>query len=193
MGTFERTIKYESDLDHHFAQEIMAIPGGESLTDCIQCGNCSGICPLSIYMDYTPRRIIAMTREGFKKEVLSSRTIWLCASCYACTVHCPANIKITDIMYALKRKAIREKVYPRGFTIPILAKTFYEWVKSKGRNSESWIVLNTYLRSSPLKLLGMASLGLKLMRKGRMSWKSENIKNTREFAVMLDSLKEDGK
>ena len=35
-----------------------------------------------------------------------SRTIWLCASCYACTTRCPAGIKITDIIYALKRLAM---------------------------------------------------------------------------------------
>ncbi len=191
MKTFERTIKYESDLDHHFPYEIMAIPGGENLADCIQCGTCSGICPLSIYMDYTPRRIIAMTREGFRKEVLSSKTIWLCASCYACTVNCPQGIKITDIMYALKRRAIWERYYPKGFTIPILAKAFYNYVKSNGRSSESRIVLSTFIKSSPLRLLRMASLGLKLIKRGRMSFRHEKIEKTGELSLMLSTVEEE--
>ena len=76
----ERTIKYEAELDHQFAVDIAGKPGGEQLYSCIQCGTCSATCPLSIYMDYTPRRIVAMTRAGFKEEVLNSFTIWLCSS-----------------------------------------------------------------------------------------------------------------
>ena len=67
---------------------------------------------MSAYMDYTPRRLIAMTRAGMKDEVLGSFSIWVCASCYACTAACPKQIPITDIMYALKRTAIREGVHP---------------------------------------------------------------------------------
>jgi len=93
---------------------------------------CSGLCPLSTYMDFTPRRIIAMIRAGFKREVLSSQTCWLCASCYACTVECPKEVKITDIMYATKRLAIREGVYPKRFAIPVLAREFFSAVENHG-------------------------------------------------------------
>ena len=89
-----RKIRYESELDPHFADEIASIPDGEKLFTCIQCGTCSGMCPMSPYMDYTPRQIIAMIRAGFRSEVLSSYTTWLCASCYACAVECPKEIKI---------------------------------------------------------------------------------------------------
>ena len=83
---FKREIKYESELDKDFAHWITSLPAGEKMKECIQCGTCSGSCPVSVYMDYTPREIIAMARMGFKEEVLKSYTIWLCASCYACTV-----------------------------------------------------------------------------------------------------------
>lgn len=112
MEAIQRTVKYEADLSPQFSEEIRHLPGGETLWQCIQCGLCSASCPLSIYMDYTPRRIMAMTREGFKEEVLQSKTIWLCASCYACTVFCPQQVEITHIMYHLKQMAIREKRYP---------------------------------------------------------------------------------
>ena len=61
-----RKISYESELDHLFVDEIASIPGGDKLYACIQCGTCSGMCPLSPYMDYTPRQIIAMIRAGLK-------------------------------------------------------------------------------------------------------------------------------
>ena len=188
MAQIQRTIKYEAELDKRFPREIAAIPGCENLYDCIQCGNCSGICPLSIYMDYTPRRIIAMTREGFKKEVLSSLTIWLCASCYACTVNCPAGIKITDVMYALKRRAIEEKVYPRRFPIPVLAHAFFNMVRSYGRSTESRVVLSLWLRTGLLKLFRHAPLGWALLRKGRMPLRQEQIQGKKEIAAIMAAL-----
>ena len=97
----ERRIKYESEVNPGFGKEIASLSGGEDLYSCIQCGTCSSTCPMSIYMDFTPRRVIAMTRAGFEKEVLSNNTVWLCASCYACSVDCPKQIRITDVMYAL--------------------------------------------------------------------------------------------
>ena len=188
MSKIKRTIKYESDLDKNFLNEIASIPGCENIYDCIQCGNCSGICPLSIYMDYTPRRIIAMTREGFKEEVLSSLTIWLCASCYACTVNCPAGIKITDVMYALKRRAIEEKVYPSRFPIPILAQSFFNAVRSYGRNTESRVVISLWLKSNILKLFRNASLGWALIQRGRMPLTQEKVKEKNEIASMMAAL-----
>lgn len=189
MGQFKRTIKYEEELDPNFRRTIMAIEGGEHLNNCIQCGMCSATCPLSIYMDYPPRRIIAMTRAGFKKEVLSSNTIWLCASCYCCTVHCPEKIKITDVMYALKRMAIQEECYPKKFTVPILAQTFFKMVSQKGRSSEFRLVLSMYLKVSLVKLFSLAPIGWNLMVKKRLPLRSESIKQKNELALILKGLR----
>ncbi len=182
MAAIQQTIKYDAERDREFPRQIMARPGGEKLFGCIQCGTCSATCPVSIYMDYTPRQLMALTRAGFKKEALSSITIWLCASCYACTVDCPKEIKITDIMYALKRHAIREGVYPKRFPIPVLAREFFKMVRSRGRITESQLVLRLYLRTNWLALLKMWRLGLNLMRTGRFSLKTETMKNPAELA-----------
>ncbi len=132
MMRIERTIKYEADRVRGFAKEIMSVSGCEQLQSCIQCGTCSGTCPLSIYMDFSPRQVMALVRADFKNEVLRSHTVWLCASCYACTVECPRQIRITDIMYALKQRAIKDGIYPKRFPIPVLAKEFFEMVRRKG-------------------------------------------------------------
>jgi heterodisulfide reductase subunit C len=182
------TIKYEGDLDPGFPAEISANPGGEHLHRCIQCGTCSATCPLSIYMDYTPRRIIAMTRAGFRDEVLNSFTIWLCASCYSCTVECPKQIKITDIMYALKQQAIQRRVYPRRFSIPVLAREFFKTVLRTGRNNEGWLLSQLYLRTNPLRFLTKGLMGIRLWSKGRMKFGSDAIRNRRELAAILESI-----
>jgi len=62
MMRIERTIKYEADRVRGFGREIMSVPGCEQLQSCIQCGTCSGACPLSIYMDFSPRQVVALVR-----------------------------------------------------------------------------------------------------------------------------------
>jgi len=182
-----RKMKFQREAVPEWPHQIKKVPGCERIFSCIQCGTCSGTCPLSIYMDLTPRRVMALLREGFRNEALKSETIWLCASCYSCAVHCPQDIHITDVMYTLKREAIRSKLYPSRFPIPVLAREFYEIVRRKGRNSETWLVLRLALRSNPLILLGMMKTGWQLFRTGRMSFRSEKIRNVgdlqRELAV----------
>ncbi len=183
-----QTMKYEAERDGDFARWATSQTGGENLRHCIQCGVCSATCPLSLYMDYTPRRLINLAREGFKKEVLSSFTIWLCASCYACRVECPKKIQVTDIMYALKRRAIQEGVYPKRFPIPVLAKEFGRMIFMWGRVNETLLVIDLFLRTNWFKFLSMTGLGLNLMRTGRMSFLPEHIQRKDELRKVLNAL-----
>lgn len=187
----QRTIKYESDRVKGFGREVMAVPGCEELENCIQCGTCSGVCPLSIYMDHTPRQVMALTRSDFKNEVLSDHTIWLCASCYACTVECPKNIRITDIMYELKQRAIQEGFYPKRFPIPVLAREFTDMVRKNGRISEMLLVIKLFMKTSWKAALANWRMGLDLQRTGRLSLKPEKIEHRAELARMIDAVDED--
>lgn len=181
----DRTIRYQADSDPNFGPQIMEVPGCERLKDCIQCGTCSGVCPLSIYMDYSPRQVMALTREGFKKEVLSSQTIWLCASCYACTVECPRQIRITDIMYELKQRALRDRVYPRRLPTPVLAREFAGMVRRNGRITESYLVGLLYLKTNWIEAMGNWRLGLGLLQRGRFPMLPERIRQRSQLARML--------
>ena len=189
----QQTIKYESERDPAFAAWVRNATGGENLRQCIQCGLCSATCPLSLYMDYTPRRLINLAREGFKKEVLSSFTIWLCASCYACRAECPKQIKVTDIMYALKRRAIEENSYPRRFPIPVLAREFGRMVFTFGRVNETLLVVDLFLRTNWLRFLSMTRLGINLLRTGRMSVVPDAIRRRGELQTVLNALDKSSK
>jgi heterodisulfide reductase subunit C2 len=182
--------RYAEDVNPAFPVEIMAKPGGEALRDCIQCGTCSGACPMSVHMDLTPRRVIALTRAGLERDVLESATPWLCASCYECQVRCPRDIKVTDVMYALKRRAIEKGMYPRRFSIPVLAKAFYGLVAAHGRNSESRLVIELALRTNPFSLLKMAPLGIRLLKAGRLALGQERIAVPGELKAILDAMEE---
>jgi len=186
----ERTIKYDADRVKGFGKELMSVSGCEQLKSCIQCGTCSGVCPLSIYMDYTPRQVMALARADFKNEVLRSHTIWLCASCYACTVECPRGIRVTDIMYELKQRAILEGIYPKRFPIPVLAREFSAMVRKNGRITELLLVIKLFLQTHWLAGLGNWRLGLDLLKTGRFSLATEKIERRADLARMLDAVDE---
>jgi len=183
-----RRVKFETELDLEFGEYVASKAYGQKLLSCIQCGTCSATCPLSYYMDFTPRRVIAMVREGFKEEALNSQTIWLCASCYSCTVQCPRQIHITDVMYTLKREAIARGVFPKRYPIPVLARGFFENVRRDGRNSETWLLVKLYLQTSFLKMFRDAGLGLNLLRKGRLSVMRERIEGREGLRKMIDAV-----
>jgi heterodisulfide reductase subunit C len=187
---FGRRMKFQREAEPEWPHQFTRLPGCERLFSCIQCGTCSGTCPLSIYMDYTPRRIINLVREGFRADALASQTIWLCASCYSCAVHCPQDIHITDIMYSLKREAIQHQMYPKRFPIPVLAREFYSLVRSRGRNSEVWLVLRLALKSNPFILFTMMRSAWGLLRTGRISFKFEKIRRMNELGRELSTPQE---
>jgi heterodisulfide reductase subunit C len=163
-----RQIKYQVDTQADWGASICRQPGCERVFSCIQCGTCSGTCPVSIYMDISPRRIMALVREGFRDEALASKTIWLCSSCYSCAVACPQKISVTDVMYSLKREATSRNMLPKDLAIPILAEEFCKMVARRGRNSEFWLVLRMAMRTNPFALLTMTRLAWNLWRTGRL-------------------------
>jgi heterodisulfide reductase subunit C len=166
----------ESDLRSAFLQEVLEIPDGEKLKRCIQCGTCSGSCPVSYAMDLQPRELIGFFRAGLIEQVLRSKSIWICASCYQCTARCPSGIKVTDIIYALKRLAMDRKIYPKKFPVHALSAKFVQNVNRYGRNFELGLMMSYYLKTEPVRLLRMAPMGMKLMQKGRIAIKPRRIK-----------------
>jgi len=183
-----RTVKFEADRDPEFAWWISHTVGGERIRHCLQCGLCSASCPLSQHMDYTPRRLMHLSREGFKDEALSSYTIWLCTACYRCMVECPKKINLTHLMYALKERAIKERVYPKRFPIPVMARQFCAMIRGSGRITESWLMVRVFLRTAVWRLFGMRRLGWKLFRTGRMNLKADKIERRDELTTLLSSV-----
>jgi len=82
---------------------------GENLFGCYQCGTCSAGCPFIEDMDISPDEVIRYIILD-RKEVLNSKTIWLCAACFTCAERCPRDINITKIMEALRQIILRKKI-----------------------------------------------------------------------------------
>ena len=109
---------------------------GEEIFDCYQCYKCSAGCPISFDMDLLPHQIIRSVVFNQKEKALSSKTIWLCASCETCTTRCPNEIDIARVMDIL-RQIQRESGMPaQEPKIPVFHKAFLNAIKKKGRVHE---------------------------------------------------------
>ena len=82
---------------------------GENLFGCYQCGTCTSGCPFIDEMDLSPDEVIRYVILD-RKEVLNSKTIWLCSSCFTCAERCPRDINVTKIMEALRQIILRKKI-----------------------------------------------------------------------------------
>ena len=89
-----------------FVQKVEEI-SGENFSKCMQCGTCSGSCPVSAEMTITPREIMLKTHFGMEEQVKSANTVWLCASCHSCMVRCPRGIDIPKVMEAIRLLTLR--------------------------------------------------------------------------------------
>lgn len=83
---------------------------GQNLYACYQCGNCSGGCPSVTQMDILPNQVIRLLQIGLPEVALQYNTIWICASCYTCTVRCPRGIDLSKIMEALRQVNLRGNI-----------------------------------------------------------------------------------
>jgi len=66
---------------------------------CLDCGKCTGACPLARQGGtYSPRMHIARMVYGYGSEVFADMDMWSCLTCGLCETNCPSNVKYTDFM-----------------------------------------------------------------------------------------------
>jgi len=103
-------IKISADVVRsRFISEVENL-SGQKILSCYICGKCSAGCPISSLMDIQPHQVIRLIQLGQEEEVLKSRTIWLCSSCFTCASRCPRGINLAAIMETLRALVLRRGV-----------------------------------------------------------------------------------
>ncbi len=152
-------------LDPSFA-DLVTKESGENLLACYQCGKCSAGCPVAYAMDILPNQVVRMVQFGLRERVLSSNTIWICASCYTCSVRCPNDIDIAKVMDVLRHIALGSGIKPAERDIAIFHAVFLDCIKSRGRIHELGLIFQ--LKAKTRDFMKDVALGLKMFRKGKI-------------------------
>jgi heterodisulfide reductase subunit C len=120
-------------------------------------------------MDHTPRAIFAMIREEMREEVYKSNTPWYCISCYYCTVRCPQEVHITDLMYTIKFLSDRAG-YSKNTPSNDFSQTFSNYVENYGRAFEFGVATVPNFKHLNLRNVpGLAEMGIGMLTKQRIS------------------------
>ncbi len=167
--------------DTAFRDLILKTPVGEKLPTCIQCGICAGSCPVSHEMDYTPRQLVRLIQLGLKQEVLNSNTIWLCTTCFSCSVRCPRGIRPTELMETLRPIAVAEGIKNKNERFDGV---FSDVVKKTGRASE-FLLISKYSLSD-LRIIKQLPFGLNLIAKGKLPLSVDKMEDSRELKAIFE-------
>ncbi len=76
------------------------------LYSCIQCGKCSGGCPVSARSALSPRKLIYEALLGERFNPVERTEIWECTTCATCAERCPKNVKPYEVVLALRSDVI---------------------------------------------------------------------------------------
>jgi Fe-S oxidoreductase len=79
-----------------------------TLLECIQCGRCTGGCPVSMKTALNIRGIIyeALIEEYLDPSLMP--VLWDCTNCLTCTTRCPKDIKPADVIIGLRGYIVGE-------------------------------------------------------------------------------------
>ena len=163
--------------------ELVQQKSGKELRQCYHCLKCSAGCPIAFAMDWTPNQIIRMVQLGLKERVLSSSTIWLCASCETCTTRCPNEVDLPTIMDTLKEMAIRNGIRSEQASIQIFHRVFLNCIREYGRLHELSLLGSLKVLSlNPFEDIG---LGMKMFNKGKINLFPTRIQNIQELDAIF--------
>lgn len=185
----------EDRLSPGFLPLVEKFPGIQHIRSCIQCGTCTGSCPMSHVMEETPRMLIEMIRVGMMDEVLHSKTPWYCASCYSCTVRCPMNVPITEVMLALRSLAIKKRYVSMRDDSPAFYSSFHQVLKLFGRSHEPILFILFGWKTNIFRLVGLIPFALGLFIRGRLGLfpnTSKDVAGLRKLMKLVEEMEVTG-
>lgn len=173
--------------DWSFCAEVQA-GTGEPVSRCFQCKKCTGGCPVAAFMDVSPHRVIRLIQIGLREEVLSSSTVWICASCRACEARCPNDINIARVMDYLKTRIISAQGEIPERRVFHFHRSFLSTVRAYGRAHEISMIGLYKLRSRAF--LDDLAMGGRMLVKGRLPLVPEIIRGRGELGRIFRRAKE---
>ena len=76
---------------------------------CMKCGKCTASCPAFDEMEYHPHQFVDMIMNDRLEELVNSRGIYNCLSCFACIERCPRSVEPARLIEAVRVAVVRQK------------------------------------------------------------------------------------
>uniref|UniRef100_A0A7C4CBV4 (Fe-S)-binding protein n=1 Tax=candidate division WOR-3 bacterium TaxID=2052148 RepID=A0A7C4CBV4_UNCW3 len=77
------------------------------LLGCIQCGRCSGGCPVSVKSELNVRKLVYNCLDASTTPLRPDEYgIWECTTCATCNLRCPKNVRPADLVVQLRCQQI---------------------------------------------------------------------------------------
>jgi len=112
---------------------------------CIQCGKCTGSCPLSSKSRLNPRRLMLETAYLISPlttypplNIHEKSEVWDCTTCSTCSYRCPREVKPMDVIIGLRAFFLEQGRVPRTL-VDVLEGVFKygnPWGLSRGKRSD---------------------------------------------------------
>jgi len=113
-----------------------------TLLECIQCGRCTGGCPVSMKTALNIRSIIYEALIEDQMELSGMEVLWDCTNCLTCTTRCPKDIKPADVIIGLRGYIVGEgkgvpprvrdalmSAFTRGNTLGFATEDRGQWIE----------------------------------------------------------------
>ncbi len=121
---------------------------------CLECGKCTGICPISRFNHgYSPRILVNKAIRSGNLDLLKDKNIWACLTCKLCDERCPAGIDYINLTLATRLEAQKigeEAICSHGgaaqslmriMTTPNLKQKRMDWIDNELKITQSGEVL----------------------------------------------------
>ncbi|KPK64036.1 hypothetical protein AMJ83_04250 [candidate division WOR_3 bacterium SM23_42] len=121
---------------------------------CMECGKCTGSCPVSRFNHgYSPRVLVNKAIRSDDLDLLKDKNIWACLTCKLCDERCPAGIEYIDLTLATRLEAQKigeeamcshggaAQTLMRIMTSPDLEQKRMAWIDDELKTAESGDVL----------------------------------------------------
>jgi Fe-S oxidoreductase len=80
---------------------------------CIQCGTCTGGCPVKFRSPLNMRRLVRETSLDTNfSQILKRPELWACTTCSTCSLRCPAGVKNVEMIMAIRNILARQGEVP---------------------------------------------------------------------------------
>ena len=97
---------------------------------CINCGNCTAVCPAFRFADFAPRIVVQKVMHAKAEPELLyqmvDQYIWACFQCYACWDVCPAQNNPGGLVAIIKEAAVRHGLDSTKKTLEPYSRILYK-------------------------------------------------------------------